>query len=413
MPRSANIQLVEMMKSQRVSRRPQHRFYLHQVPFTIQPHLIAPVLPGETMDSLIHQSRVVTDPISNPVIGWWCEYYYFYVKLRDLDDSDTFEAMFIDPDTTTSALKDSDDVVQHYYNPSANNELNYVEMCLKRVTEEYFRDQDEAWNNITISNLPVAGTIGNSLLDSFINDDAFQTSIEPTIDTSGANVGISVIEAAMRQWEMLKLDNMTDMTFNDYLKTYGVNLPSEEDNKKPELIRFLREWSYPSSTIDPADGSPVSAVSWAISDRADKKRFFKEPGFIFGVTCIRPKIYFGTQSTYGAAFLDDLYTWLPAVLNDDPATSLKEFAAGTGPFKTNSDDYWLDMKDLFIHGDQFMNIAPSTAGTNCPDLPTAGGIWKYPSNQAMLDEFFVSANAICKVDGIVSLNIRGRLTDTS
>ena len=69
----------------RVTRGPRHSFNLRHRPFQIQPFLLAPVLPGETMKSLLLQSRAVTSPISNPLVGWWLEYYVFYVKHRDLD----------------------------------------------------------------------------------------------------------------------------------------------------------------------------------------------------------------------------------------------------------------------------------------------------------------------------------------
>ena len=406
----STIDVQTVNKMRRKMRRPSHTFYLEQIPFTIQPFLLAPVLPGETLEHAFIQSRVVTDPVSNPIIGWWCEYYLFYVKHRDLDDRDTLSGMMIDPTVTSSSLLDSDDEVINYFNPGTNSELNWATRCLKRVTEEYFRSESEAWDNVTIGGLPVCSVIGNSLLDSFMNDDDYQTSIEPTIDTSGSNVGITEIMAAEREWKLLQAANMSEMTYEDYLRTYGVGIPQAEEAHRPELLRFVREWQYPSNTIDPSTGAPSSAVSWAVSDRVDKKRFFKEPGFVFGVSCIRPKIYLGNQASAGVTALDTAQSWLPALLSDDPNTSLMQFTAGTGPYPSNTDDYWLDMKDLFLFGDQFKNLA--TAGNQLA-LPTAGGVWKYPTNQAMLDNLFVSANATVKTDGIMSLHVAGRLSNTT
>ena len=406
------VQIVNAPRNRRIPRNPQHTWYLRQVPFTIQPFMIAPVLPGETLQSLTFQARCVTQPLSNPIIGWWCEYYFFYVKLTDLDDREAFMDLMINPDNTSvAALKETDDTVSQYFNPGAGSSINYVEKCLKRVTEDFFRTNDEAWNNVTINSLPLASVVGNNVLDSYINDDAFQTSIEPTVPTDAASVGITVIEAAMRRWELLKLDNMTDLSYEDYLRSYGVKTP--EVAHRPELIRFVRDWQYPSNTIDPTTGAPTSAVSWSLRERADKNRYFKEPGFVFGVTVVRPKIYFGGLSEPVANYLDDVYAWLPAMLLQDANTSLRQFTAGTGPLKGTTDDYWIDLKDLFMHGDQFQNIAPATAATNSLALPTAAGVWKYPTNQAMLDGLFTAANAYCHVDGICSLNISGQLTDTT
>lgn len=72
--------------SKRVLRNPQHRFSLQTRPYQLQPFMIAPVLPGETMKNLLLQARVVTHPLSPDLrlVGWWNEYFFFYVKHRDL-----------------------------------------------------------------------------------------------------------------------------------------------------------------------------------------------------------------------------------------------------------------------------------------------------------------------------------------
>ena len=55
------------------------------------------------------------------------------------------------------------------------------------------------------------------------------------------------------------------------------------------------EWAYPANTVDPATGLPTGSASFAVNIRADKDRFFNEPGFIFGVTMVRPKIFLVTR----------------------------------------------------------------------------------------------------------------------
>ena len=85
-------------------RTPNHPFQLTHCPFAIQPFFIAPVLAGETMKNLLMQARVVTDPIKNGLVGWWIEYYFFYVKLTDLDERDTIMAALVDPTTSMSSL---------------------------------------------------------------------------------------------------------------------------------------------------------------------------------------------------------------------------------------------------------------------------------------------------------------------
>ena len=98
-------------------------------------------------------------------------------------------------------------------------------------------------------------------------------------------------------------------------------------------------------------------MSWAQAERADKDRYFKEPGFLFGITCVRPKVYLQNQSMAGVNMLDTAFGWMPALMRDEPFTSLRKYAATTGPFPVVNDAYWVDMRDLFVHGDQFVNFA--------------------------------------------------------
>ena len=71
----------------------------------------------------------------------------------------------------------------------------------------------------------------------------------------------------------------------------------------------LKSWQYPSSTVDAVSGVPTSAVSWGVSERLDKDRYFKQPGFIFGVSVARPKVYLGNQRGPGVHLMQDGISW--------------------------------------------------------------------------------------------------------
>jgi len=407
----------------RKTRRPQHTFYGTCKPYTIQPIVLAPVLPGETLKSAQLQARVVTDPIANPVMGWWQEYYFFYVKHRDLDDRVELEQMMLNPEWTKDNIDDPTADNSHYF---ASGGINWSVKCLKRVVEEYFRNEGEAWDNVTIDGMPVAAINNTTILQSAELADNVD---DPSVVNEGGSAvhQASELDAAFRQWEYMRLNELTQMSYEDFLRTYGVRT-SRIEQHRPELIRYIRVWQYPSSVIQPSDGLPSAAVSWAIQEKIDKDRFFTEPGFIFGVSVTRAKVYMA-QHGYAAAYLDRAFDWMPAVLREDVYSSLKKYANGSGPARqvTDTDGYWVDMRDLFVHGDQFLFNATVQAmptifngegwGSNQVALPSAGLNVEYPSD-ADVKNLFQYANGSgpnirwnVKQDGVLSLNILGTQQD--
>lgn len=396
----------------RRNRQPQHYFNLRTVPFSVQPFFIAPVLPGETMKNFLLQARVVSNPIKNPLIGWWNEYYIFYVKHRDLDIRDTLTEMMLDPELDTSPHNEA--AAPAYYH--AGGTINWSKQCLKRVVEEYFRNEGEAWDANLINGLPAAAHNGESFLQSMMNDSDYLADQAPDVDLDGdGTITAQEISRAMQMWEFQRANNLTDMDYEDFLATYGVRQPRVELHK-PELVRYLRNWTYPSNTVDPATGTPSSALSWSIAERADKDRFFNEPGFLFGVTVTRPKVYLRPQVGSAVEMMTDAVSWLPAIMMDDPTTSLKHFAEGSGPVPSIADDggYWIDIRDLFMYGDQFLNYSPTGVdNANLVALPDATGQRRYPT-QADVDALFstAAANKI-NADGIVTLTIASFIRDTS
>ena len=110
-------------------RRPTHPFYVKQRPFSLTPFFIAPVLPRETLDMLLWQARAVSAPLKNPLIGHWLEYYFFYVKHRDLDDRATLTEMMLDPTANTGITAAGATSAALY---TAQGTVPWVEKCLKR-----------------------------------------------------------------------------------------------------------------------------------------------------------------------------------------------------------------------------------------------------------------------------------------
>lgn len=402
----------------RVNRSPRHSFKLSHKPWQLQPFLLAPVLPGETMTNLLLQSRVVTDPILDPLAGWWLEYYVFYVKLTDLTERDEYQQMIIKPAEFSNAGLVAAAV--DYPMWTAEGGITWTAQCLQRVVEEFFRNEGETWNTAHIDNIPIVAVAedrANWMQSLIMADDLI--ALDVAVSTAGDDAfTISELEEARRQYDMAKMFRLTDMTWSDYLEKEGIRPGAAAPAHRPELLRHVREWSYPTNTIDPTNGTPRSAVSYAVAERADKARFFTEPGFIFGVTCCRPKIYYRNLAGTPAGFMQSPETWLPAAFTDDAWSSLETHVttSGSGPIPgiVDAQGYVWDMRDLLLYGDQYLNFNPAAVtARNLVDLPTAAGLREY-IDEDDINSIFVSGTADqIRQDGIVQLTIRGRQRDTT
>lgn len=410
----------------RVMRRPQHNFYVRVRPFQIQPIVLAPVLAGETMKNLLLQARVVTDPIKNPLIGWWHEYYFFYVKLTDIDEYNGQEntensalvSMLLNNPSfakTANAVYSETALASMYRRAGAvgAGSLGFTRYCLKKVVLDWFRPEQET--DITAAGLlnsePVAAINHTSWLDSLTLASAI---VRPDVNVdinANATITASEVEEALRRWQWARSTGLTDMTYEDYLDSFGVKTQVEHVVGRSELIRYVREWTYPTNTVEPTTGVPASACSWSIQERADKDRFFKEPGFIFGVTCTRPKVYLKNLSGALGNELDRALDWLPAHLRADAWSALKQYTASTGPASGVTADYWIDIRDLFMYGDQYTDDLSAT-DRNYVSLPSAAGGKRYPTTADVSALFKTATTAeFVRQDGVCSLSILGTQQD--
>ena len=248
--------------------------------------------------------------------------------------------------------------------------------------------------------------------------DSYQTATaeaadDVTISTAGDNAfTISEVDEAYQQYELLRYQGLVTQTYEEYLMNYGVR-PEQTQVNKPELLRFTRHWQYPTNHVEPTTGVPTSAVSWSVQERADKDRYFREPGFIIGFTVARPKIYLSNQRGHMAALMNDVYKWLPATLTN-PRASQKLVDNGNALTNGISEDFWIDIKDLLVYGDQFVNVAMTETDIGLVALPTAAGGFKY-CTETMTDGLFSATQPSTldqvRMDGIATTMIMGSVHD--
>lgn len=411
----------------RVTRRPQHRFNLKTKPYQLQPLMIAPVLPGESLKTLMLQSQVWSDPLASGVmknIGWWNEYFFFYVKHRDLTGyeqaTDGLGKDLIDmfvANESIAAHQDADGNAWTYCPPTG---VDFLLEATKRVVEEYFRDEGEAWDTATVDGVPLVKIYGKGSSDwtEKLTLDADYEDRRVSLDVDGDDdITVDELERAYVEWAAARDAGLMDMDYEDWMRTYGsqAQLPNVDrvTHHRPEDMAHLREFAYPTNTVEPTTGVPATAVGWRVAKRLNKAFAFKEPGWIIGYTCVRPKVYLRFQEGAIAAMMQTRNSWLPAILNDQLNVSHLNIATGTGPLATQSGEtgfdsgYWIDLRDLLNYGDQFVNYATADAPPFV-DLPTATGTRRYPTAGDVMSFFSDTTNGRFLQDGVVSLSILGR-----
>lgn len=411
--------LLSAPPTERVGRYPKHTFRVNSLPYTAQPVFIHPVLPGETMTSLYMESRCVSDPVKSPIIGWKKEYVFFYVRMSNLM-IDAIKEMFVDP-TNTDLLATYGAVANVPWTYTAKGGIDWLARCMTAIIEGYFRDEGETMashvTSTTLAGTPIVQIREQTWLDSATDDADFATGAAISSATNADD-----LDRLMDAFAQLRALGIADMTYEDFLRSYGIAVPNKDEAKPEELWR-ASEFQYPSNTVNPVDGVPASAVSWVFKNGERKPKFFSEPGFVVGISVTRPKIYFAGLAGKAMDFMGRAWDWMPNYLATMPETSLKNFAADTGPLgdrTTPTNSYWLDMRDILLHGDQFQNVLPFNAvpagdGANhflaLPPGDLSDNAWKYPSEE-MCKSFFVSeTDFFIKQDGYVSLSIKGKQVD--
>lgn len=401
----------------RVGRHPRHLFNVRGMPLTAVPFMIAPVMTGETLKNIYFESRVVTDPILNPIIGWKHQYFFYFVSMTDLL-VDAMREMFVDPTNTDIAATQGNAANDTFYYTGKGG-VPYAKLGVKKIIEHYFRAEDETADAFKTA-------AGDQYIVQFQQDNFLDSLTDKDAMPEGAAIAGATdagdLQRLMLAFEQLRGLGVANMSYEDWLRSNGIHVPEEAEKGRPTELGYFADFQYPSNTIDPATGTPSSAVSWVFKNGNSEKKFFREPGFIIGLSVTRPKVYWGGVAGNAAAFLTRAWDWSPNYLWGNPETTLKNFPTDTGPLGDRTvaeDGYFLDMRDVFLYGDQWQNVtpfnpAPAAVGAqhlmSGPDGATFN--WRYPTEAECKSFFKDAANAFyVRQDGYVNLSVDGYMVD--
>lgn len=419
----------------RRQRRPKHTFNVRHLPYVIQPFMLAPVRPGETLVDLKGTLSAYSAPLASRNTGGWLEHVFFYVPVTAMAEKTAIMNEFVDDAQALTALTTAANA--QYYYQGVTGSANWVDQCMKAVVAEYFRGDTEdgvreAWNLHVMSqdgvNMPIAAVASDGMLDSLmLLADLPADSGAPTEDAYAGT--LDGLDAQRRTYDRLRLMGFRELTFEEWLETQGISVLKPAavtgPEAKPELLRMHRQFVMPANAIDPTDGSAASALVWKKEISGDKDYLFRVPGFILGVTICRFKTYMGRQYSNAASAIFSATGFLPRIeeFREDDALALgmrTETTQEAGPWGSGvadatspSGDYIYDILDLYFRGDQFVNELTATdAGIMA--LPTAALQTRYPT-KAMMQALFAAAvsdadNFIFQ-DGRIDLTIMTDLRD--
>lgn len=377
-------------------------------PYGLYPLMIHPVLPGETLQSVSTKLSLVSLPIKHPLMGAWFETWTCYVKFTDLDRD--LGQMFVSDSYSTTGWTQGSSSSRYF---TKSGQIAWVQKCAERIHDAYFVHDNETPR--TIDGVRQVKLNNRSWYQNMIFEPA--ASAVPTTDASDTY-------ADLQGWMMLQQMNMTELTYEKYLETYGAR-PARLSEGDPEILRFSRSWTKPVNVIDPTDGTPASAWVWNDEIKADKPKRFNEPGFVIQLATVRPKMF---QKYLDYSMVGNLWgfsDWYPSYTLDDPTSSVKTINTADPVFNAShrTDAGELDMKydhkDLLNHGEQFINDSthPYTLYTStymqAQDASTPEALRGEYCYSSDVDNMFVGADKRMYYDGITMLNISGHVQDTT
>lgn len=381
----------------RAKRNPTHSFRVQQRPYEIQPVAIAPVLAGDSLRQARFEGRVLTQPVADPVTGWWSEMYLFYVRIGDMDEADAIRTFLLSSDEHPSQASLVTATNAWTYHTTGGPD--WLAMAMKPIIKQYFRNEADSWNTHLLDGIPIAGLSQRTWLDT-----TWATADLP------AGIADEDYEGRWEAYEDLRRQNLITMDFPEWLRSQGVKVPDQlvegtEYHRKPELLRYVRQFAYPQNTVDPSDGGVAAAASWVISERCDKRIFCDQPGFLVLVSVVRPKVYRADQIGHGSSLLHNGRAWHSAVQTDAPQETLvtRETTTSTGPVDTTV-NYTVDTNGLLTLGDQFLR------GTGLPTVavPSGASLALYPDETSIDGLFSNALNNYVDVDGTITFSITGK-----
>lgn len=391
----------------RKQRRPNFPFAGTMKPFGLYPIWAHPVLPGETLQAVSAKMRAISMPVIHPLTGAWLENWMVYVKFTDLD-RDLGQSFISDTYPTTGYVAGADSA--RYFHKAG--QIDWIKKAVERVHRAWFVHDGETPR--TIDGVPKVK----------LNNISWNQNVmlEPT-DEAVPTTDASDMYQHLQGWMMMQQMNLTELTYEGYLETFGVKSVAKNVGD-PEILAFARNWTQPVNTVEPTTGAPSSAYVWSQDFKTDKPKRFDEPGFLIMLSCVRPKLY---QANLAASMIGNMWgfaDWFPSYNLEDPTAGIKKMLSDDPVFAAAAQDAGVkdliyDHRDLLSHGEQFVNTGthpyrlPVTTGLEVKTASEPEDMRGEYAKDADIDALFAGDQKVVYYEGMGSATISGHITDTT
>ena len=382
-------------------------------PYGLYPLMCHPVAPGDTLTHLEGQFRVLSKGIKHPLVGAWLEMWAVYVRLTDLqrptapDQPPPILAQFIKEGVSTAGVTFAA-ASPRYFGIGA--QVKWLQLVTERVAKAFFVHSEEPLR--TIDGVPQIKMLGANW---------YQNAVFTPANVAPVATDVEALDEQISQTQLGRLGDMIELTYDRWVEEWGVE-PKERTEGVPEILRYFREWTLPTNTVEATTGVPTSCWTWSGKLSMEKAKRFDEPGFVVLVGAVRPKMYASKQISSMLGQLWGRGWWEPPMKVLDPVDQLDIVSAANVMSGMDSSSVRVDRADVWTHGEQFVNCGtaehpytlPVATGPSWVAASTPEDLRGEYCSLADVDALFSGAPAnqkFCFYEGIVRLSVKGVVTD--